>query len=336
MDPWSLEIIVVRDRAVDAAGRRALSRDVEHGLLIRLRQGAYVERRAFDAMSPEEQHIVRIRAFAAVSPSPPVFAHWSAGVLLGLPVLRARLTTVHTVVDERRGRGQEEVTAHLFRVTSAELVQVGDVVATGVARTVVDIAGAAPFDEGVMAADAALRSGCPREELERAIVLAGPRRAGTRIRDVVAFAHPGAESAAESGSRVLMLRLGVEPPELQWRVVLSRGSAVFVDFFFPSVRVGGEADGDMKYLDATLAPGGAGPVVLAEKRREDEVRTHLNGLARWGWAESRQLHLMRRVLQRVGVLAATPRATLADYCAQARTARPRFVPRRPPRATLSG
>jgi alkylhydroperoxidase/carboxymuconolactone decarboxylase family protein YurZ len=244
MGPWSLEIIVVRNGTHDAAARRALSRDVERGLLVRIRQGAYLERTTSEAMSPEDRHIVRIRAFAAVSPVPPVFAHWSAG--------------------------------------------------------------ASPFDEGVTAAGAALRSGVPREQLEEAAAVAGPRRSGTRIREVIAFAHPGAESAAASGSRVLMIQLGVEPPELQWGIVLAGGPAVFVDFFLPDVRVGGEADGDVKYLDARFAPDGAGRAVVAEKRREDEVRTHMSGLARRGWAESRRLDLMRRVLQRVGVLAATP------------------------------
>lgn len=329
MNPWLLEIITVRAGSHDAAERRALSRDVERGLLVRLRQGAYVERTAFEAMSPEEQHIVRLRALAAVSAVPPAFSHWSAAVVLGLPVLRPRLRLVHTTVDERRGRGQEGVAAHLFPVTSGELQAVGDLVVTGIPRTVVDVAGAAPFDEGVMAADAALRMGVPRQVLEEAASIAGPRRARRRIDQVIAFAHPGAESAAESGSRVLMMRLGVEPPALQWRITLSDGSAAYLDFLFITVQVGGEADGDSKYLDPRLAPAGAGAAVVREKRREDEVRAGLRGLARWGWAESRELLLLRRVLHRVGVLPAAPLATLADYAASAGSARPRFTPRRP-------
>lgn len=329
MNPWLLEIITVRAGSHTAADRRSLSRDVERGLLVRLRQGAYVERAAFEELSPENQHIVRLRAFAAVSPAPPVFSHWSAGVVLGAPVLRSRLQLVHTTVDERRGRGQEGVSAHLFPVSSAELQWIGELLVTGVPRTVVDIAGAAPFEEGVMAADFALRTGGHRELLEDAIILAGARRAQRRMEEVVAFANPGAESAAESGSRVLMMRLGVEPPELQWRVVLADGSAAYLDFLFPAVRVGGEADGDTKYLDPAFAPAGAGRAVVTEKRREDELRTHLHGLARWGWRESRDANLLHRVLHRVGVLTATPRATLADYAAAARSARPRFVARRP-------
>lgn len=337
MDPWLLEVITVRNGSHDAGERRSLSRDVERGLLVRLRQGAYVERGAFEAMSPEDQHLVRLRALAAVSDAPPVFSHWSAGVVLRLPVLRHRLGMLHTTVDERRGRGQEGVAGHLFPVTDAERTVIGDLVVTAVARTVVDIAGAAPFDEGVMAADAALRSGVRREALEEAIAAAGPRRAERRIEHVVAFAHPGAESAAESGSRTLMMRLGVEPPVLQWPVPLNDGSTAHLDFLFPAVQVGGEADGDVKYLDPRMAPMGAGRAIVREKRREDEVRTQVRGLARWGWRESRELDLLRRVLQRVGVLAAAPRATLADYCAAARSARPRFVARRPPAAaTPSG
>ncbi|RIX26382.1 hypothetical protein [Amnibacterium setariae] len=328
MNPWQLEIIVVREGSHGGGERRELTRDVGRGLLVRLRQGAYVEREAFAAMTPEDQHLVRMRAFAAVARGPVVFSAFSAAVAHGLPVLRARLASVHTAVGDRRERGQEGVTAHLLPVTAPEVVRIGGILVTSIARTVVDIAGGAPFDEGVMAADAALRLGTVREELEAAHDLVAPRRAARRIREVVAFAHPGGESAAESGSRALMLRLGIAPPRLQHRLVLDDGSEVFLDFLFAQVRVGGEADGDVKYLDPRLAPAGAGRAVVKEKRREDEVRTRVAGLARWGWAESRRPDLLRRVLQRVGVEPSVPRATLADYAALARGARPSFVVRR--------
>lgn len=329
MDPWRLEIIVVRDGSYGGGERRTLSRDVERGLLVRLRRGAYVERTAFEGMTVEQQHVVRLRALDAVAPAPFVYSHWSAAVLHGLPVLRARLLQVHTTVDERRQRGQDGVVAHLFAIADAEVVTIGGLVVTDVGRTVVDLAGASPMEEGVMAADGALHRGVPRSVLEEAADKVGPRRAGRRIRDVLAFADAGAESAAESRSRVTMFRIGVEPPLLQHRLLLPDGSEVFLDFLFPTVMVGGEADGDEKYLNPAFAREGAGRAVVAEKRREDMARAQLQGLGRWGWIQSGSAALLRTVLARVGVLASRPRATLDDYAARAREGRARFVPRRP-------
>ena len=325
MNPWKLEILTIRNGSHSGAERRAISRDVERGLLARLRSGAYVERQAYEAMTPEDRHIVRMRAFAAVADRPPVFSHWSAGVVLGFPVHRSRLDAVHTTVDERRGRGQEGVSAHLFRVRESEIQEVGGLLVTDPARTVVDIAGASPLEEGVMTADHALRTGMAREELHAALRTAGSRQAATRIQDVIAFAHPGAESAAESYSRVGMYRSGIEPPVLQYRMVLGDASVIFLDFEFPSVHVGGEADGDTKYL---TAPEGTGTAIVREKRREDEARLQLEGLARWGWVQSLRARLLCAVLARVGVVPQRHRPTLADYAAVARNARPRIAPHR--------
>jgi hypothetical protein len=194
---------------------------------------------------------------------------------------------------------------------------------TAIARTVVDIAGATPFGEGLMAADAALLAGVPRVVLEQAMALAGPRQAARRIADVVAVAHPGAESAAESMTRSNLIRLGYEPPELQHALWDEWGLVAFLDFFFRRFRVGGEADGLMKYLDPALAPSGAGRAVVHEKLREDRVLPLVHGLARWGWREATNATLLRQKLARSGVHPASPRARIADYAAAARDAQPR-------------
>lgn len=326
VDPWRLEIIAVVRNSHSAAERRALSRDTEHGRLARIGQGAYVERIAFESLTPEGQHIVRMRAVAAVAVEPIVFSHFSAAVLHGLPVLRSRLIAVHTVVDHDDDRHRHGTTTHHFLVGDGETVRFGELIATGVGRTVVDIAGAAPFEEGVVAADGALAAGVPRAMLEAAIDLAGPRRASKRIGEVVAFAHPGGESAAESRWRVTSMRLGVEIPELQHPVRLEDGSRVFLDGRLPRARIGIEVDGDTKFLDADKAPDGAGAAVVKEKRREDEVRAGLAGLVRLGWVQSGSTALLRAAYTRAGVRAVRPRPTLADHAEIARSARPRRPP----------
>lgn len=329
IDPWRIEILVVRGGSHTDGERSALRRDEQRGALTRLAHGAYADRTAFGSLGPEDQHVVRMRAMAAVTDARPVFSHWSAAVLHGLPVLRERLRTVHVSFDAPGSRSGGGVTGHVFPLQQRELVGFQELRATGVGRTVVDVAGAAPFEEGVMAADGALRAGVPRGLLDRAADLAGPRRAGRRIEEVLGFGHPGSESAAESRFRVTAMRLGLEPPVLQFPITLADGSMVHLDALLERLRVGVEVDGDRKYLEAEMAPNGAARAVIAEKRREDEMRTHLLGLARIGWVQAGSTTQLRAVLARVGVQPPRRRSALADYVAAAHAAHPRFPPGTP-------
>jgi hypothetical protein len=329
MNPWQLELFVVRTGSQRDAERRALARETEHRRLVRIRLGVYADRVAYESMTPEERHVVQMRAVAAVSPVPLVFSHFSALVVHGLPVMRNRLGRVHTTVDRAEQRGRDGVAGHVFPLTAADTILVEGLRVTSLTRTVVDVAGGAPFGEGVMAADAVLRAGTPRMMLEQAIELAGPRQSWRRIADVAAFAHPGGEGANESLSRVGMLRIGLEPPELQHLLWDDRGFVAWLDFWFRRFRVGGEADGDAKYLDPRIATEGTGRALVKEKRREDRVLPMVDGLARWGYAEAVDHLLLQRRLAAFGVVPARRRATLADYAAAARdaTPRPRFVSR---------
>jgi hypothetical protein len=327
MNPWSVELILARHGSLGVTERRSLSRDVERGLLIRLRQGVYASRAAWDAGEgwPRElaRHVIRARAFTAVAAERPVFSHWTSGAILGLPMVGERLAAVHVTAPDERRRGIDGVAVHVFPLRSEEVVEVGDLLVTTAARTVVDIAGAVPFRAGVVTADGALTAGLRRELLDEAVDLAGLRRASGRIGDVAAFAHPGAESAAESETRVSMFEIGIEPQELQHEVRDARGLAGVLDTFDRRLRIGTEVDGLDKYLNPKVALQGAGRAVVQEKWREDRVRAEIRGLARFGYGEAREPARLRPILARVGLRAAAHRPTLADWAAEARAARPR-------------
>ena len=133
---------------------------------------------------------------------------------------------------------------------------------------------------------------------------------------------------AESEHRVSMYRLGIEPQELQHEVRDEEGVAGVVDTYDRRRRIGTEVDGDRKYLDPELAPDGAGPALVQEKRREDRVMLGLARLARVGYREARNPSLLGPILRKVGLLPAPKRPTLSDWAAEART----HVPRRRPRS----
>lgn len=327
VDAWDVELIVVRNAGYTGGERRSVSRDVERGLLVRVRQGVYVDRRWWDGLTGWEgaraRHIVAIRALAEVAAEPPVFSHWSAAVLHGLPTVGDRLGRVHVTLPDVRRRGLNDVAGHVFPLSRPEVVSFRGVRTTSVARTVVDVAGASPIDGGLVIADAALFAGLPRALLEQAVDLVGPRRAAARIRDVVAMAHPGAESPNESETRWSMFRLGLAPQELQHEVWDGRGLAAVVDTYDEVAGAAGEADGVTKYLDPVLAPNGPGHVVLNEKKREDRVRAVVRAFGRWGYAEACNPPRLRPILARMGIRPPQHRPTIADYAAVARAALPR-------------
>lgn len=318
MNPFLIELTVVRGDAFGVAERRSLARDVERGLLVRIRRGVYAHRGVWDGLTPEARHVVAMRALAAVSCEPPVFSHWSAAVGRSVPVLdRRRLRRVHVTSTRDARRTLQGVAVHEFSVSPAEIVQIGDLRMTALSRTVVDVAGASPFREGVVTADGAMRAGVRRVALREAEVLVGLRRAAARIADVIGFAHPLAESAAESGSRCGYLFNGIAPPVLQQRFFDHRGFVARSDFFDPERRFVGEADGKQKLLDPALATEGAGRALWEEKRREDRLLACVTRVARWGWEESCSTTALGRVLASHGWLPSTPRATLRDYIAAA-------------------
>ena len=317
VDPHLIELTVVRKGS--ASDQRSLARDVERGLLMRVRRGVYVLSAVWEPLSPEQRHVVAMRALAAASGPPLLFSHWSAAVALGLPILdRRRLTSVHLSAVRDARRTLSGTAVHEFEVGRGELTRVGELLVTTPARTVVDIAGASPFREGVVTADGAMHRGVRRAALEEATALAGFRRAAVRIAEVLAFAHPDAESAAESESRTSMMLLGIAPPVLQHRFFDRRGFVARSDFWDPVRRIAGEADGLKKFLDPALATQGAGMAVWQEKRREDRLLGCVHRLARWGYQEAGSTTLLGRVLAGAGWLPSVPAATLRDYIAAAR------------------
>lgn len=298
MDPWAVDLIVTGE----VVERRALVRDVDRGLFHRVRRGVLVRTTDWDAATAEQRHVIRARALAVVTERRPVFSHFTAAVLHGLPVLLPRLERLHTTVPDAGDRGDHELAGHVFALAEEEVVELHGLLVTGIGRTAVDVAGSGTAEEGVIAADGALVAGLPRRLLLEAVDLAGPRKAARRIATVVEFADAGGRSAAESSSRWTMHRMRVEPPLLQFRVVDDEGFVGDADFCFPEADALGEVDGLKKYLDPAFAPRGAAMKVYEEKRREDRLRARSPRLARWGFAEGRDPRRLGPVLARVGVL----------------------------------
>jgi len=88
-------------------------------------------------------------------------SHVSAAVLHGLRVWGIPSDRVHVTRDRCRtgARRGSRVHAHSAPLDAEDVVMVGGVPTTSVARTVVDIARTAPFEQAVVVADSALENG---------------------------------------------------------------------------------------------------------------------------------------------------------------------------------
>ncbi|MCM6763091.1 hypothetical protein NB037_11745 [Rathayibacter sp. ZW T2_19] len=276
---------------------------------VRLRRGVYVEADAWARASVDERQRARIDAVAETWSSP-FFLRESAAAVWGLPLVEPLATVVHvegaTDVGSRTRNGVAEHRSARFPT----LAVIDGLAVSDLAQTVFDLARFSSFRRAVVAADYALRlvddDGRPllrREELlERHADLPPGSRGRTASAAVIAFADAASETPLESISRVAMHVGGLPAPVLQHPVHDAEGRAGVVDFFFDEVAAVGEADGDHKYSDAAFLNGRTPEeVLLAEKRREDRIRSCVRGFARWSWRDAYDVRPLLVRLARVGV-----------------------------------
>ena len=263
---------------------------VRAGRLTPVRRGSYVR-----GGLPEDvpaRHILQVRAASKELAGDAVISHVSAAVLHGLRIWGVGLDHVHVTRRRRTGgRCGALVHVHSAALDPAEIVSIGGLPVTSLARTVADLGRMLPFEQAVVFCDSAMfhqRS----DRVEMADVLDvldhEPRRPGTRAaRRMLDFATDLSESVGESRSRVAIAAAGLPPPVLQWEVHAAATGAFIgrVDMGWPRQRTVGEFDGLVKY-GRTLRPGqDAAEVLVEEKLREDALRDEDLGVVRWIWRD---------------------------------------------------
>lgn len=285
---------------LDALGIRVL---VQSGDLIRIRRGVYCAPFELDA---RELHVLKARATVPKVHADSVFSHSTAAAIHGLPLRQEDLTKIH-VTRQGPGHGRNGPLIFLRRSTldPADRDVMRGLPVTSLARTAVDLARGLPYTWAVIVLDAALRQGLAAEELIEQLERASNWRGIGTARAAAAFADARAESPLESLSRVQIDRLGLPRPELQFEITVNGLLIARTDFAWPDQRLIGEADGRAKY-DELLDPGQrAGDVVMAEKRREQGIRSLGYWLVRWGWREANDLEVLGGLLRRSFALAPT-------------------------------
>lgn len=315
--------VLVRHLVSHDESRQQHARAARHGVEVRVGPGAYVEREAWEALQRTDQQRVRLNAYMRTRAKAPIFSHWSAAVLHGLPFADEHCDDIHIAVGKTAGgRSARGVRAHSVRVPDEDIVEIDGMLCTALSRTVIDIAATSPMREAVAVTDHVLRGANARsagehfEEVRRMLLAAWlraqPLRGHRRALDVISFADGRSESVLESVSRLAMYEAGLPKPDLQTSVADARGRIGYVDFAWPDFRIIGEADGDAKYLDAALRGGrSAERVVLEEKIREDRLRALGWMVVRWRWPTVQHPRELAAALTAAG-LSADPRRRWDD------------------------
>jgi hypothetical protein len=256
------------------------------GSLLRLHRGVYAPGPEI-AGAPRSLELVRILGVARRSSSM-VVSHAAAAVLYRIPLWRIDPNVVHLTRQPGGGAVRRPGRiVHSAAFVDDEVVQRHGVNVTSVTRTVIDLARTYGFESSVIACDYALheRLVTPADlviALDRARQRPG-RRAASRA---VGFADGRAESPGESRTRVLMSRAGLDAPDLQVEV-RDRCGAVLgrTDLGYHRDATLIEFDGKVKY-QKLLRPGQTpSDAVIAEKRREDEIRSAGFAVMRIVWSE---------------------------------------------------
>ena len=302
-------------RDAHAVGREtAFYAAIRSGELERVRRGVYVRRERLQqpgsaAELDARRYLALVRA-SAYALDRPVYTSYSAAALMGLPIVGGWPDSVYVMSRDGHGSRRRGVVA-VARTHEPVVVGLGELNATSVEFTLVQLSRHAPLAAALAATDAALRvsraahapSPPPRTtpallaaERERLAPFPGSRRTDAVLRRAVTEA----DTPIETVSRLVIEELGFAAPTLQHQLWLDElGRTAYLDFHWPGVEVAGEADGRGKYLggrgDASLE------AVIAEKEREDAIRACMRGFARWNWADMWQREPLREKLVRAGV-----------------------------------
>jgi hypothetical protein len=299
MDPALLDLASAQDGVLTTRQARSLGHSrqslaalVRDGTLVRLTRGVYAAGVPnVGAMTSVVRHSMLGRGAQLLYPDGALSGH-TALVALGIPVWGASLRRAHL----ERPIHREVLTRDLvIRPRFGGPVAHGAVVAPAVALVQHCLEhGATP---GVVAADAALHagviSGAELEDVARR-VHGWPR--SSRVRTMLAFVDARSESVGESRLRVALGVLGVAvEPQVVIRDESGRVVAR-VDFLVKGTKVVIEFDGLVKYRD------GGPKALIAEKRREDELRRLGYHVVRVVWSDLERLAPIVAQLRRLGVV----------------------------------
>jgi hypothetical protein len=296
-------LVLARDLDRVGADGSDLRRLRDRGELVRVRRGCYMPRPEWEVLTSEQRHIARAHAVAANASIEPVFSHFTAAALHGIPIAGPHPREVHVTIPQGAARRRQvELTSHSLPLGPEQVGRVDGLLVTSRERTLVDLCTWTTLQSAVVSVDWGLARGVSRLDLHAELERLNPTKRRRAAEQVIEFADSASGSPGESVSRAGMLLLGFEIPDLQVALADQDGFAGTVDFFWPSVQLIGEFDGMVKYSrDEYLKGDSPAEAVVREKVREDRLRATGRGFLRWGWDVANDLRGLGDLLRRAGV-----------------------------------
>jgi hypothetical protein len=173
----------------------------------------------------------------------------SAALLHGFGVLDS--SVVHVAGGPRKtARTWPGLQLHGYKLASADVMHIGEMVVTTPDRTVVDLARSVERIDALPVIDAALGLGvCTTETLAAQLDRQRGSRGIVRARHLIQWGNGAAESPMESRARLRVLDSRLPPPQVQWWVLDAAGHGKYrLDLAWPDVKVALEYDG-VDHLD---------------------------------------------------------------------------------------
>lgn len=271
-----------------------LARQVKRGQLIRVGQGAYVDRHWYQAEDESGRHLLRVRAIAATVPESVALSHYSAAVAWELPILGEIPSLAHfsrLSPGPNRSCGSHRIHR---QYPTATAVEIGDLTVIDPAHTALGIAAKLGFNAAVVAADAALHRGLVQTSALADVVASCASWPGvTALRAALPILDAKSESPGESLTRLLLIELGF-PCTSQEDIHDARDRLIGrVDFLIDQEYVAVEFDGAVKYVEDDANPR-PNTVLFQEKLREDALRDAGYEVVRLSWADLRDPDGVRR------------------------------------------
>lgn len=267
--------------------------------LVRVRHGVYAQASAWQRLPPWDRYLARVHAYALVAPDA-IFMLESAAALWGLPVF-GEPRDIH-IWSRERGRSVRYGDVAVHTTADARRVAGGLIRTTSLLENVVDLGRVLPPARALAVLDTALSTRSPaRCSLPELIEIADrqvARRGTAQLELLWTLADGASESVGETISRAVAVWSGFATPELQHEFHFE-GVTDRTDFFWPDDGIAGESDGYGKYDASDVAATKAH--FIAEKKREDRLRRHVRGFARWDLADAQRVGPLRDKLRLAGV-----------------------------------
>lgn len=257
------------------ADRRRLARRARSGSYTRVARGYYAPTDTWSCL--DEVDRARNLALAVAKEHPTwVFSLFTAAALYGLEIGRDKAFPLHAQTT-RGSSARNDATLTHHQPNCDSPTQLGEVLVTPPAQTVVDCLLMLDFPRALAIADSALRVlGLAKKELLSELALRPEGRHRFIAENAVKHANPLAANGGESVARALMIEQGFMIPELQAEMVdpLDPSRKYYVDFRWrlSTGDVVGELDGKDKYvLPEMVGERDTLEVVLDERHRESRL-----------------------------------------------------------------